>query len=817
MKYPKVFGFVVAAVMAMASPMSSAAETQTQGTDPSNLADAGRAEGQLGDVTDERQTEGAAPAHAEADAELPTIQVESLTDASDEPPTTDAADRPAQLDDVIVTATKREQSARTIPASINAIDGAALEEIGARELKDFLDLVPGINLQEAAADKPRKITIRGVGPSDGANQTTGSLIGDVALTDPYGTFFVVDPDPFDMRTVEVLKGPQGTLFGASALNGVIRYVPNGPELYTWQGKAFVDWTTIEEGGAEPSFGGALNVPIGASIALRGTGVWQNVPGVYDVGAVNRGIVEDADAAEKWSGRVMGLWQATDRLTVNLSHMRQSRSNEEQSFATTQDGYLGRNDAPRPSPTEAVFGLTSLDVRYAFDWATLVSVSAYQTKKSDFDLEATYTLSSIPAEAGISLLGAEEIVDASGFMQELRLVSQDGGPWTWIVGGYFSDYEADIFSNIYVPNTQAIGTLLDLLEPIFPGLGSAVGTGNGISVANQRYSPLDADEQALFGELSRAFGEKWTVSLGGRLYRSHVGGTAIGGGLLTGVTGALSSAEREVEVEGQGFSPRLTATYQASRDVFVYGNVSRGFQFGGINVQGSAIPGVDPEHPTFESSTIWNYEIGTRTDWLDRTLRFDLTAFYLDWTKPQIYQIAPSGVSGYVDNVGASESYGLETSFRYLTPIPGLSLTIAASYVEAKTTKPFVTSDGTEIAAGMEMPLSPKLQTATTLGYNLMLGPYMTRTSLVHSYQGEAWNNIQQDYEVYGFDTYNLNFSISRMDLRLRPALTITATNLTDERGIIGISGGDDADPLMGGLPTTYNRPRTISARLSLDF
>ena len=740
-------------------------------------------------------------------AELPAT--EPAPPAEKQPPTS-----ATQLEEVMVTATKRERSVRKIPASINALSGADLESIGARELKDFIDQVPGLSMQDASADKARKLSIRGVGPSDGANQTTGSLIGDVSLTDPYGSFFVVDPDPFDLRTVEVLKGPQGTLFGASALNGVIRYVPNAPELGRWEGKGFAEATRVEQGGSGPTYGAAINVPMGRTAALRAAGVWQRVPGVYDVGTA-QAQREDADAARKWSGRVMGRWEPGERLSLNAAYMRQSRSSDEQGFATNQEGRLERDDAPRASPTKYVFELASLETRYRFDWAQLVSVSAYQTKFTDYDLDASYTVAPELATAGIASIGGSELSDARGYMQELRLQSPAGQRrWNWLGGVYLSEYSADTLTNVYVPNTQYLTGFLELLGPLLPGLVEGATTEQGLSLANSSFHPLVARERAVFGELSAEFWDRLELTAGARLYRSDVSGDAESKGLVTTLARGGDTAPRNIGVESKGFSPKLAATLKLSRNVLLYANISRGFQFGGVNLQPTAVPGSDESHPTFDSSTLWYHEIGVRTDWFQRRLRLDVSAFLLDWKNPQVFQVAPSGLSSYVDNVGGARSQGVEGTLRLLLPIRGLSLSYAGAYIQARTTEVFTSEDGTEVPVGSEMPLSPKIQSATTLAYKREFDAWQLSGALFHSYQGHAWNDIQHDYPVFGFSSYNLNLGATATRWTLRPTLSLALTNLTDARAIVSIAGGS---PETDRLSTTYNRPRTLSLRLALEF
>ncbi len=738
----------------------------------------------------------------------PTIPVEPLTEVA----SPDAVSEPrnaTQLDDIIVTATKRAQSVRDIPVSITALTGDKLEKIGAQELKDFIQLVPGINSQDEIAGIQRKLSIRGVGPDTGTNQTVGTVYGDVPLSDPYGSFSIADPGPWDLETVEVLKGPQGTLFGATSLAGLIRYVPNSPELGRWSGRLSTDWVSVKDGAAEPTFGAVLNAPLGDSVAVRLAGSWQHKPGLIDI---DNPVRQETDADDVYSrtGRAMVLWQPSDRLRINAWHVRGGRESEELSYLTNAEGEPVRDDAVRPSPVDNRYTLSTLDARYEFDWASLVSITGYQTKYSFNNADTSYLVRPL-AQLGVRSLQARREAETSGWLQELRLVSPDEGPWTWLAGVFYSTYTADISAALYVdPELPLTSLLFDL----FPdGLAGLPIDANGIKVPATSYHPLEAGEMALFGELTRAFGEHWSLTLGGRFYKAEVNGTPDG-------------SDEELTSEGKGFSPKVSLTYRLNPDLMFYATVSRGFQYGGFNLGGVG-PNTDP--PTFKSSTLMNHELGMRSDWLDRTLRFDLTALYVMWTDPQVRQVStingvenPAG--GFIDNVGEVRSVGAETTLRYITPVPGLTLETAASYIDARTTVPYVNSTGDTIAAGTEMPSSPKVQTSSTISYVLGFGNWMTQTALTHTYQGGTFNNIEHDVEVGDYQLFGVNFAVSRIDLRFAPSLSIGVSNLTDERAVISALGGSDTLPGFSELsealvprPRVFTLPRTLRLNFTLNF
>ncbi len=718
---------------------------------------------------------------------------------------------PAKLEEVVVTATKRAQSVRDVPSTINVLSGARLEEKGARELKDFIDLVPGIKLAEATADSPSKLAIRGVGPDNTTNQTVGTVLGDIALSDPFGNYTLIDPDPWDMKTVEILKGPQGTLFGASSLAGMIRYVPNTPVLGQWEGKSFAEWVAVKDGGSDPTYGAALNVPVGSTLAFRASGVVQHDPGVIDINTANRHVA-DADQTHKWAGRAAALWQPLTRLTVNAWYMDQQSHSDEPNFVTNMNGQFSRNDAPTPSPSHHAFSLGALDTRYAFDWATLVSLTSFQHKVNRFDLDETFnTPGEAVAQTGLSVLRALEDVKANGFVQEVRLVSPDGKPWTWLTGAYYSTYTADIFANIYAANTAFANSYLALLPKT---LLSAADSPQGVSLANQLASPVKSGEHALFGELTRSLGP-WSVTLGGRFYRTDINANnVVTSGILPALTTGSAGSTSKAAVTSDGFSPKLAITLHPTRDLMFYTSASRGFQYGGINVV--AIP-LAPYPPTFKSSTLWNYEVGARTDWFNRTLRFDLTAFYLDWKNPQVGQVTPNNLEAYVSNVGAARSRGFESTFRYLPPIKGLSFEVAAAYIEARTTVPFADSSGAAVPVGTSMPNSPTLQTASTLAYKRLFGPWRTQTSLEYLHVNSAWNDIAHDHTLDARNTYNVNFTVVRSDLAFAPALSVVVDNLTNEKKLLSVHEGTPSTFTTSGYPVVYSRPRTIELRLSTDF
>lgn len=735
-----------------------------------------------------------------------TIPV-NLPDTKAEPAPVDNPRTPPQhLEEIVVTATKREVSVRDIPVTINVLSGEQLEKMGAHDVHDYLALTPGITLQDGLTGdvQSRNITIRGVGSAPLTNQAVGQFIGDIPMTDPYSNYMTPDLDPFDLKTVEVLKGPQGTYFGASALNGAIRYVPNVPDLGAWNGRVYVDYLSVNQGSAAPSFGGALNIPIGETFALRGMGVIQRAPGVIDNLQQHK---PDNDSRRKWSGRGAARWQPTDDLAINLMYLKQASHTNDVLPVDNPNGELTNNSHPGPSRVDSGFSLASADIRYDLgDAGTLVAQGSRQTKKALYDTDGGI---STFGNMGIQSLRGYLNADITGTTGEVRLVSPESDKWKWIVGAFGLNYVAHITTDLYLANSAPLGVLSGL-----PIVGTAFDE-RGLSLGGQVISPLRATEYAIYGELSRKFWDDWELTVGTRFYKTHEDGKihSIGG------TAALVG-DFPVDLRDHGISPKVSLAYRANENISAYATISRGFQFGGVNASTSLLPADNPvtgtpTPPTFKSSTLWNREIGIRTDWLDRTLRADLTYFNLDWSDAQFNQTQSNLLllNTFVSNVGKVKSQGFESSVNWLTPISGLSFNLSGAYTLAKTQVAFTTGDNKTIPVGTQMPATPLWQTAATASYMLVLGNWVSTATFTDTYSGKAYNDIQHSHEIYDANLMNFDLSIARPDLVYAPALSVSVNNLADKRELVGYTNGTS---IINDL-SYYNRPRTISIRFTAEF
>lgn len=777
-----IFGVLLTAILLAANAQEPSISSEAEVGEQSPQSDQGET------VSMDASPAESAPDEAAETIALPGAAPEALRSVNEVEAQGEDAQR---FDDVMVTATKREKSAREIPVSISALRGEDLEKSGARDIKDYLMQAPGITLvdSEYGEARGRNLTVRGVGPGSSTglgNQTVGQFIGDVPMTDPFGNFGAPDLDPFDLKTVEILRGPQGTTFGASALNGAIRYVPNDPELENFLVRGFVDHVSVNEGGSDQTYALAANIPMGETLAVRVSGLLQNGPGLYD--NLKTGV-NDADSRRKWTTRVALRWEPLEKLSVNLLGIKQQSHVNDVLLADNPDGRFENNFKVEPSYIDFGFGLASADARYRLeDLGTLVLQGNWQEKRSQGDVDTNLSLT---GQLGVETIRAPFDYNTSGNSQEVRLVSPDGGRWDWIVGAFRRDYVAQVHAEVEVRKINVLTSDID---------------------------PLNAEETAYYGELTRRFGDHWEVSAGARRYK-----TSLEGQQITRAVGVPSSTN-PVSQEEKGTSPKYSIAYKPSRYVMAYATLSRGFQFGGVNTTVAPLSFQNPATGTpipvsYNSSVLWNREIGLRTDWLDRTLRVDLALYDIRWSDAQLQQQTGGQVSNdpFIDNVGKVGIRGAEGSFSWLTPLPGLSISLNASYVDARTREPYDPGNGKEIPAGTELPGVARVQTATTLAYNTAVGNWLGGVAVNYAQIGPAFGNIQHSYSIFDYGTFGFNLNVARPDLSFMPSLTLGIANLSDERGVAGRVVPQGSTPVGPVATWNYIRPRTINLRLTMEF
>lgn len=765
------------------------------------------------DVANKTFSEPTSPLAAEQ-AELKTIPVNAKEEPEPVPQPREVKRPPPQLEEIVVTATKRAEPLREIPATIDVLSGKDLEREGIQNIEQIVSQVPGVNLtDEGAGGSPKRITIRGISAGFGTNLTAGTLIGDIPFTDPFAPKVQLDPNPFDIATVEVLKGPQGTLFGGTGLNGMIRYVPEAPDLAAFHIKYYTQLTSYPgNGGSGWNYGAMINAPFaGNEAALRLVGFHRDAPGYVD-DLLNE--KRDVNTLSQYGLRGILAWEPDERWRISLLGATQSTKEDDIAFTDYYDGRLERTSSARPSPSEAEYSLANLSIEREFDWGSLLSQTSYVDKQFDVFVDASRITSGV-TNSPPPLLAIVDDNHSKSIVQELRAVSSPGdGPWKWLAGAFY--YSMDLYDCAEagalqgLPNLPIPGPLTGILANPCPGNADKI---SGMLDVGQLVGDLNLEEQALFGEVTRQLGEDWDLTLGARAYRLTTTGVVTFAGVIYAAQNNLMPGRRPADSSEDGISPKASIAWRPSDDLKFYFTTSRGFRFGGPQLAASTPTTQIKE--TYKSDSLWNYELGLRSDWLNRTLRVDASVYLIDWKDPQVNQLTPPPASiGFIDNVGGARSKGVELSLNYLPSfLEGLSLDASVAWSQTETTKEFEAASGTFVPAGSPWPLAPRWQTAATLAYARPILSWQAGASIRHTYLGQACNNIECTARVFGYRTLDLNLFASPDEGSWWPQLSLTLANLTDERGYSNIT----TNPAPAIDSVNYIAPRSLVLRLSGNF
>lgn len=730
----------------------------------------------------------------------------------------------SQLEAVVVTATKRAKTAQEVPGSVDVVRGKDLEKMGASDLESFIKLVPGVSLNKGdqGSDLP---SIRGITTNAGAENTqatTGVYIGDVPFTDPYLQGGTIDLNPYDLERVEVLKGPQGTLYGSSSLAGAIRYLPQKPLLGEWEGKLDLSGTALNGNGSiGPMGAAAVNVPLGATSAIRLTGVSQKFPGYIDNNTL--GEIKNVNSAKQSQGRAQWLWAPTSRLSFDAMYLRQESNQADASFADQRQSRM-RSNTPSASPSSIAFNLENFSGHYAFDWGTLSSSSSWIAKNYFTDGDVVRDLATeLGPLASAARLNEPNHFRNNGFSEEIKLGSPDGngGPWDWIAGAWYQR-RAQLATQLLPlpsfefgsgPTTLSPGTLLGA-----PALDTAL-QAMGLNPLEVPLTQVQAEsvgkELALFGDVTRRFGPHWELTLGGRLFRTSLDESTDGEGVLNLAQGGQYTISKTYGQSSKGFNPKVSLRYAFDRYNSVYALVSKGFQFGGVQLippgPGAITASGAPIPPTYRSSTLWNYEVGAKTEWLQHRLGVDAALFYDRWSNLQIQQIAQGGVYNYIDNVGRAHTEGAELSVR-ARPLRTVTFSSSLSYIYAVTDVPFDSVVGV-IPEGVRLPATPRFQIASVLAYDQPFGDWVGGGAVTHTFTGRSANDLSGTTELGDYATVDARVHLRHQGLSFEPDLSLGVNNLFDVKGVAGAF----ASPGLSFQDIYFVRPRAVVLTLSLRY
>lgn len=662
------------------------------------------------------------------------------------------------LEEVVVTATKRAQSVHDVPMSVSALTGEDLTAQGVADLQSLSFAVPGLLVAESGTFQ-RRISIRGVGNTFGGSSLVGMYIDESSVASLPSN--QVDLRVHDLERVEVLKGPQGTLYGEGSVGGTIRYITKDPQLDGFEGSMSVDGSSTMDGGTSQEYRSVLNVPLSETVGLRFVGQYIDSAGWVDQPALDKG---DANGYELFNIRSKLLWQPSDNLEVKASTIVHRNDGGVQSAGEDKNGNYPQA-FNLPSSSEDNYDQFNVTVQYDAGDVTYVSSSSYlDTDKRALNWMMRCCVATETVDELVVLKFGDYRVSAEIFTQEFRVSSNGTGPWHWTSGLFYKDADTIPF---------------DIRDYIFgsPPAFSFVGEDNSTS-------------WAVFGETSYQLTDKLEIGVGLRYFEDD----------REFFPFPTALAEKKTF---DSTNPKAFLSYHVSEDAHFYANVAKGFRSGGFNSDTSSY---DPEN-------VWSYELGSKANFLDSRLKTELAIFFSDYEDYQIIGVPPGEVANITSNAGNAEIQGVEVSLQYFAS-EHLELGFTGSYLDTKFTE--INSTGSSHAVG------DPLDMAARYGYNFWMNysfSWFDDSSgflrMDYSQQGKSnYRNRSFDNPSAGLVYHSTSDVIEMFNARLgwegnAWSVELYALNLLNDRGLVGPIGLEWVSP--------RNRPRTIGINLGFNF
>jgi outer membrane receptor protein involved in Fe transport len=754
-------------------------------------------------------------------------------------PSSRPADQPLQ--EIVVTAEKRESTVQKTPISMTAISGEQLQSQGTLNLLNVIQQVPGVSVRSAGPGQT-EFEIRGMSSSGGTSPTVGFYIDETPLTPPataQNGKVAVDPDLYDLNRVEVLRGPQGTLYGSGSMGGTIKLVTAQADLRKFTASAQTVDSGTEGGGFNYGASGMLNMPLVEDrIALRVVGTYKYTDGWIDrivlnnfpletnpscqpqgFYGCNRGNVfaarvqaDHADANwERLAGtRVSVAIKPIDELTITPSVLYQR---------ITMGGLSEFDDPPGTEahyqpfdvaePFADTFRLYSLVVKYDAALFNVTSATSWWSREQDQTQDESEIIQSgfgFPQFDTVNGLGAgaasiTEIDRTRQLSQEIRVASNDQGPLRWLVGGFYQDFRTLTESYSFVPG-------------LITAYGGAFGTDDFITF-NQ---PTYLTQEAAFGEATYDVSSRFKVTAGLRWYTYSTNFVNRENGI---VTGGLDYKVTSGKASDNGINPKLNLAYEVSDTMMIYATAAKGFRPGAANTP-VPITGADScapalaalgrnEAPTeYQPDTVWSYEIGEKAKLFDQRIILNSDVYYQRWSGVQ-QKIGLSCGFTFVDNAGSAISYGgeIEAQARVTS---ALTFSQSVGYTNARITD---ADAGTGLLRGGELQDVPSWTVSSSLTLSAPVTSGLNAVGYIrNNYVGNMQDVSYTRNNIPSYDLVDLRLGLARDDGARSVYFFIT--NVTDRHAHIA-----DTVAYSENLPSfervATNQPRTFGIDLSLRY
>jgi outer membrane receptor protein involved in Fe transport len=718
-----------------------------------------------------------------------------------------------QLTEITVTATRRSTTVQTTPISITALTADQIASRGIVDVDSLVSSVPDIAVRNTGGPGEMEFEIRGLNSQGGNSSMVGMYLGEIPLSTAMGSQLgknSMDPGLYDLQRVEVLSGPQGTLYGSSSMGGTIRLIPTAPQLNTYAASTQeVVSGTVSNGGINHQENGMVNLPLGDTAAVRIVGSF-----IDDSGWVNRLVLADgtvpvdtgvfpnvtrpsnfysAPLQESLNGvnttridsiRVSILWQPMENLTIEPMVMYQSiqqgapptvdvNGNSTHPQVPAVWAHYEVYDAPEPQTDSLSFG--SLTMTYQLPFFSLTSATGFWHRNFDDLQDETEQVNSAigipvydPAGGGIGPNysskgpGMLEQDSSRQLSEEFRIASSAPGPFQWVAGYFYQNLKSEVQTSVLAPQAT----------PILGG-----------TALSDNIVPEDLIQNAVYGNVSWRLSPHFEVTAGFRHYHYSLSETSTEHGLFTplGAEGLDVPYNAANSTAASGTAPSFTLTYNIDPDHMVYARIGKGFRLGGVSTLTGPIPVVAASNTnplfasdvanecglqakilltttcnpktllqaptTFSSDSLWSYELGEKSSFFDHRLIANLDAYLEDWYNPQV----ATNLAGYglTVNGGNARIKGVEGQLQALLP-GGFDFSLNASYTDAK----FIESSAVSgFPAGTQIPDTPKVSGSAVLQWK---HPLVDDLSL--------FGSLEEDYTGNKTDLpFGLTATLQNMD------------------------------------------------------
>lgn len=698
----------------------------------------------------------------------------------------------AVMEEIIVTAQKRgEERLQDVPVPITAIKAENLADNNQLRVQDYYTQIPNFSVAPSPdVGNSQILQIRGITTGIGSSPTVGIVLDDVPLGITGNT--IPDLDPSDLAQIEVLRGPQGSLFGSASMGGLLRYVTRDPSTDKLTGRVQVGVSGVENGASVGYMArGAINLPLSDTMAIRASAFTRMDPGYIDNPMLG---IDGINEQKNSGGRIAGLWRPSDAFTVKFSALIQKLATDGSGYATVLPGMgdMEQNFIRGVGIFDQTVQAYSLTLEGKIGSFDLTSLTGYNRMEFTNSLDISYLYG--PFSAGIfgpAFAGAtvSPDSDARSFTQEVRLSTAIGSRLSWRLGGFYSGSRST--------NNQD-----------YPGVNPLTGEIGGYLI--QATSLNHAYERAIFTDLTANVTDQFDVQVGAR--ESWLKGVAD----YQRLTGALYGDginNPYTENTSKAFTYLLTPRYRFTPDLMAYARLASGFRPGG---------GVSNPSPTatcvvlnlpcdYGPDKTKNYEVGVKGSVLDGKLTFDASVYYIDWTGIQILLTDPSNGFPYTTNGGKAKSQGAEISV-VARPLEGLSVSAWVTLSDAVLAQDFPANSSAYGKDGDRLPNSSRRSASLAIEHHFDLNSNATGfVGGTLSYIGDMLGVFQPTPDRQRFAGY------AKLDLRgginhESWAFNFYLNNATDKR--VAIGGG------LGTFPPYafgYIQPRNYGVSVARNF